>query len=99
MNSNNLQLRGMSRLIMQALQEIAPTTAQNSQIIDCRLLQQLEEHLQQKLVKREDGSSRLVIDLVLRRSMHEIRQLLSNTCTVPAANEPPAKAMNSLASL
>ena len=76
MQNNQTELHGMSRLIYESLQRVAPEVIRNGQIVDCRLLQKLEEQLHDKLVKRGDGSSRLVIDLVLTRSMKELKQKL-----------------------
>ncbi len=77
MKQFDISLHGMTKLIFESLQQMLDEPGHNSQIIDCRLLQKLEEQLRQRMVVREDGSSRLVIDLVLTRSMDEVRQLLS----------------------
>ena len=77
MQANHYNLRGMSHVIYQSLTNMMPELAHNSQIVDHRLLQELEDQLRQKLVLREDGTSRLVIDLLLTRAMLEVRRSLS----------------------
>ena len=44
------------------------------------MLDELEAELREKMVKRADGSSRLVIDLALGRAMREVRRHLNSRC-------------------
>jgi DNA-binding winged helix-turn-helix (wHTH) protein len=76
-DQQNPNISGLSKVILNALVTAAPEIIENRQIIDGRLLQELEENLRRQWVTRADGSSRLVIDLVLTRAMHEIRRALS----------------------
>jgi hypothetical protein len=78
---------GIERYIYETICRFHPSFAFGGQISDINLLTDLEDQLRELMVKREDGSSRLVMELVLARAMKEMRgRLLTNGRSfVPAA--------------
>ncbi|MDR1396610.1 MAG: hypothetical protein LBJ14_02625 [Desulfarculales bacterium] len=78
MNTSRGDFYGLSRIIYDAICKIKPEFAFTSHISDVYLLNDLEERLREILVKRQDGSSRLVIDLTLSKAMKEMRRQLVN---------------------
>jgi hypothetical protein len=72
----NNDFYGIERTIYEAICRFHPGFALGGQISDINLLNDLEEQLRETMIKRDDGSRRLVLDLALTKAMGEMRRRL-----------------------
>ena len=81
------QLRGITRIIYQSLIDAAPQLLSRGQNIDENLLGQLKNRLRQELTA---GRPNLVIEVLLKHSFEEIKQLINEDIIKEPKNVPLA---------
>ena len=75
MSANNIQAKGLTRVILEALLESAPEALATGEQIDHGLLEQVERQVHDSLAPRNLDRERLIFDFVFGRAFKEAKDI------------------------